>query len=323
MLRKLVTHGADPKVVDAQGNGLLHHIAMNQGVVTDAAVEWLLGLQLDAQVKNNDGKTALDLALVFKRQNPFFTACLLSETVTPEDGLWWCIGDLPLRRIYKSLSANEPLPDLAAALMLVNSLAGWQVLKQKRLLKPEPVKSGTESVRRRQLIPSPVPQDPTADLLITLYGARSPRKELGGMIRINVENMHLAGSEQLKNGGVLYFPVPVERNSWILISKSNVVATIDVQHGEVKRAFDLRPYATSGPLRDSDHWLQYAHYGEVILGAADALKAWAPMPGRKAKLTRQIEGEAVELILDLETDDPSNWPRPLTGDVIELLPQHE
>jgi ankyrin repeat protein len=323
MLRKLVTHGADPKVVDAQGNGLLHHIAMNQGVVTDAAVEWLLGLQLDAQVKNNDGKTALDLALVFKRQNPFFTACLLSETVTPEDGLWWCTSDLPLRRIYTSLSANEPLPDLAEALLLVNSLAGWQELKQKRLLKPEPVKSGTESVRRRPLIPSPVPQDPTADLLITLFGAPSPRKELGGMIRINVENMHLAGSEQLKNGGVLYFPVPVEKNRWMLVSESNVVATIDVQHGEVKRAFDLRPDRTSGPISDSDSGLQYAHYGEVILGAADALKAWAPMPGRKAKLTRQIEGEAVELILDIESDDPSNWPRPLTGDVIELLPQHE
>jgi ankyrin repeat protein len=335
-LRKLVSEGADPGAVDASDNGLLHYFIPSDEanrssppglMVSEEAIDWLFSLKLDPQLKNKEGKTALDLALAHPQANALFTAYLMSVAGVPDEGLWWCNRELPLRRIYKPMSVSEPLPDLAQALMLVRSVAGWQQLKQKRLQKPKPVESVTESVRERRIIPAPVQRDPASastDLLFAISKTNSATKALESVLRVNGENLHQAGDWQLKNGTVLLWPPPspgTVPSELQLATKTDPVATIDVQHGEVKRAFDLRPDRTSGPLSDSDSGLQYAHYGEVILGAADALKAWAPMPGRKAKLTRQIDGKPVELIMDLESEDPSDWPRPLTGDVVELLPQ--
>lgn len=326
-LRKLVSEGADPGAVDASDNGLLHYFIPSDEanrssppglMVSEEAIDWLFSLKLDPQLKNKEGKTALDLALAHPQANALFTAYLMSVAGVPDEGLWWCNRELPLRRIYKPMSVSEPLPDLAQALMLRYSLGRWEGALQWTIWSRSP---------------SPVfsqPASASTDLLFAISKTNPATKALESVLRVNGENLHQAGDWQLKNGTVLLWPPPspgTVPSELQLATKTDPVATIDVQHGEVKRAFDLRPDRTSGPLSDSDSGLQYAHYGEVILGATAALNLaeFKATPGRivpapKAKLTRQIDGKPVELIMDFEADDPSNWPRPLTGDVVELLP---
>lgn len=307
-LRKLVSEGADPGAVDASDNGLLHYFIPSDEanrssppglMVSEEAIDWLFGLKLDPQLKNNEGKTALDLALAHPRTNTLFTSCLLSVTGAREEGLWWSRNQRPIRRIYKPMSASEPLPDLAHAWMLVRSLERWQEAKTTN--------------RRRQVIPGPRPAGASYDLLFLISKANSGKTALESLVRVNESNLQQAGAWPLKNGTVLYCP-PLDFEL-SLSAKTNLMASITVRRGEIEKRIEL--LAAANPMDYSN--IAYGCYVSVLHEVkAKLMDQTAPI--LKAKLTRQIDGKPVELIMDLEADDPSNWPRPLTGDVVELLP---
>lgn len=307
-LRKLVNDGADPRAVDAGGNGLLHHLipiedpgslSMFGPRVSDETIEWLFSLKLDPLLKNKEGKTALDLVLAHPQENHFLTAYLFSVTVAPEEGLWWYDDQLPLRRIYKPMSPNEPLPDLAQAWMLVRSLEGWQEAKP--------------GMPGRQVILSLQPAGASYALLFLISKANSATTPLESLVRVNKSNVEQAGAWPLKNGTVLYCP-PMDFEL-SLSAKTNLLVSITVRRGEVEKKIDLLADARSDDYAN----IAYGCYVRVLHEVkAKLMDQTAPI--LKAKLTRQIDGKPVELIMDLEADDPSNWPRPLTGDVVELLP---
>ncbi len=320
MPRKLVSLGVDLSAVDAQGNGLLHYAASSDKDMSDDAVEWLMTLPLDPSVKNKAGKTTLELALANDKTNTFFAACLMSTTLAPSEGVWWCERELPLRRIYTAMSENEPPPELVRGWLLATSSTGWVPLKK---LKPEASAEMTPtpntSARRRLLIAAPMTRGITglrADLMFIVSKASSFEKAFESVQRVNMLNLNQASSLKLQPGDVLFCPGPLGQDTFKSIAA--VLEKITVRQSSQEKEFDLLSVDAATASRLPGVWLWYAHYGSVITTAAATLKAgYCP----KAKLIRQIDGKPVERIIDLETEDPSTWPRPITGDVLELLPE--
>ena len=65
----LLAHGANPNTQDEDGNTALHIAAAQPQADIRMDVIWNLFLKTDDTIRNNDGKTAYDLA----KENPNFT----------------------------------------------------------------------------------------------------------------------------------------------------------------------------------------------------------------------------------------------------------
>ncbi len=327
MIRKLASVGADPSVVDAQGNGLLHYAALSDKGMSDEAVEWLMGMPLDPKLKNEAGKPALELALGNDKASGFFAACLMSAAEVPDSGVWWCERELPLRRIYTPMSEDEPPLDLVRGWMMATKLKEWVPMKKLKL-KPEPVVSPAphSSVRRRPLIAAPGIRRDTdfrADLMFIVSKAGSLEKASEFVQRFNRLNISQGISLVFQPGDVLFCPWPADQDAF----GAGVLEKITVRHGSLEKTFNMTPPRGNGVVQpgkenvgvpsDDSMLIRYTHYGEVVIAANNVFKpGYCP----KAKLIRQIDGKPAERIIDLENEDPSSWPRPITGDVLELLP---
>ena len=68
-LQILIAHGANPNAQDEDGNTALHIAAAHPQADIRMDVVWNLFLKTDDNIRNNDGKTAYDLA----KENPNFT----------------------------------------------------------------------------------------------------------------------------------------------------------------------------------------------------------------------------------------------------------
>lgn len=68
-LQILLAHGANPNAQDEDGNTALHIVAAHPQADIRMDVVWNLFLKTDDTIRNNDGKTAYDLA----KENPNFT----------------------------------------------------------------------------------------------------------------------------------------------------------------------------------------------------------------------------------------------------------
>ena len=68
-LQILIAHGANPNAQDEEGNTALHIAAAHPQADIRMDVIWNLFLKTDDTIRNNDGKTAYDLA----KENPNFT----------------------------------------------------------------------------------------------------------------------------------------------------------------------------------------------------------------------------------------------------------
>ena len=68
-LQILIAHGANPNAQDEEGNTALHIAAAHPQADIRMDVVWNLFLKTDDTIRNNDGKTAYDLA----KENPNFT----------------------------------------------------------------------------------------------------------------------------------------------------------------------------------------------------------------------------------------------------------
>lgn len=68
-LQILIAHGANPNARDEDGNTALHIAAAHPQADIRMDVVWNLFLKTDDTIRNNDGKTAYDLA----KENPNFT----------------------------------------------------------------------------------------------------------------------------------------------------------------------------------------------------------------------------------------------------------
>ena len=68
-LQILIAHGANPNAQDEDGNAALHIAAAHPQADIRMDVVWNLFLKTDDTIRNNDGKTAYDLA----KENPNFT----------------------------------------------------------------------------------------------------------------------------------------------------------------------------------------------------------------------------------------------------------
>ncbi len=339
--KELVSLGADPKAVDLQGNGLLHHVANlrdgplrssdRYGGLTDDAVKWLMSLPLDAALKNSDGKTALELAVTSQHNNSFFVSCLLSATLTPDEGVRhsWPHRVLTPSRLYTAMSENEPLPDLGRGVLLSVSLETWDPRRimpvQGQQIKGDP--AAQPESRRRQLISAPIQplgmtvanstSGPTPDILFVVSKSPTLDKTVESVRRYNQTNFQQALSEKLRSGEVLLTSNASVQSA--LASMEGALERVTFRHGEREESFELSAVATSKfssdtPVRTVG--LVYSHYGAVVMAAAAELAAGKIS---RAKVIREIDGKPVERVIDLDTEDPGTWPRPMTGDVVELL----
>lgn len=68
-LQILIAHGANPNTQDEDGNTALHIAATHPQADIRMDVVWNLFLKTDDTIRNNDGKTAYDLA----KENLYFT----------------------------------------------------------------------------------------------------------------------------------------------------------------------------------------------------------------------------------------------------------
>ena len=68
-LQILIAHGANPNTQDEDGNTALHIAAAHPQADIRMDVVWNLFLKTDDTIRNNEGKTAYDIA----RENPNFT----------------------------------------------------------------------------------------------------------------------------------------------------------------------------------------------------------------------------------------------------------
>ena len=68
-LQILIAHGANPNTQDEDGNTSLHIAAAHPQADIRMDVVWNLFLKTDDTIRNNDGKTAYDIA----KENPNFT----------------------------------------------------------------------------------------------------------------------------------------------------------------------------------------------------------------------------------------------------------
>ena len=322
----LLARGSDPKGTDNDGNSLLHLFLINRSDIRpgmpgpsstsrdtsgrDKLEALLTSLGIDPALKNSNGETALDTGV---RNGTAFGPLglwLVARTATKDHGVWDCSfrTDAVVTSLYMPLDESEPLPSLAEFALLQRAHATHRAPRlqgmplaaaQPHRIQPQPSASGEK--------PPPV-----LVRVIHHAAADTPPEEL--VQSFDLANDDVAPYKPLLPGDAVFIgnveqqALPVEP----MLAKLDL--NITVKYSSVERRFHLGG--------DDDIWdpaapeLPWGLWKEIL---APLIAAIAPTDLTKVKLTRQVNGKPVERTMNLASGIPESWPRPMSGDRIELV----
>ncbi len=312
----LLARGADPKVVDNDGNTLLHLAAqpLNFGYQpslpstpegADQVDAWLLGLKLDPLLKNHKGETAFEITLQGTRAYHHLSLGLAAMTMLKTSGVWrYSPGSAPDRLLtscYAAMDDKEPLP--SAAEMALLDLALEHHLAAQR---PGGVFPG---------IPNAPGSPPPEPVLQVLHHSAPGVSEADMLEEFNLAKTEAAALHApLRPGDAVFMKQRngLEEASEALIDRLNLEITV------VYAGMERRFHIGGTDVWDIKHpQLPWGLWPEM-LGPLTA--CISPVDFTQVKLVRQVDGKPVERMLDLIGGSADLWPRPLTGDRIELVP---
>ncbi len=323
--RLLLARGSDPKGTDNDGNSLLHLFLINRSDTRpgmtgpsstsrdtsgrDKLEALLTSLGIDPALKNSNGETALDTGL---RNGTAFGPLgfwLVARTATKDHGVWDCSlrTDAVVTSLYMPLDEAEPLPSLAEFALLQRAHAThkappWQAMPlaaaPPHRIQPQPSSSGEKPV-------------PVMARVIHHAAADTPPEKL--VQSFDLANDNVTPYKPLLPGDAVYIgntgqqALPAEP----MLAKLNL--NITVKYSGVERRFHLGGNDIWDPAAPELPW---GLWKEIL---APLVASIAPIDLTKVKLTRQINGRPVERTMNLASGIPESWPRPMSGDLIELV----
>ncbi|HYF34061.1 MAG TPA: hypothetical protein VD994_02135, partial [Prosthecobacter sp.] len=300
----------DPKVVDHEGNTLLHIAAaspLTRSIVgksnpdAEALTKWLMSLPLDAATKNKAGKTALELAQQNKEGAKELELALLARTTAPGPEVRLYLADQPvkLQTLYSPMADDEPMPS-PAEFLLLRRAHQRRALDQSASRPPLPI-----GVSRRRSL-----EDAKANIVHPSAGsAVVPTKEL--VTQVNLEEVSPPAFDPLFPGDILQLPDGPSDLAAQFQKKLDIRVTVSVQG--VDRQFQIgesNPWHPLAPELPGGLWDQTL--APLFAGIHD-------VDAKQVKLIRTLHGKRLERTIDLTSVAPTAWPRILSGDRIELV----